>query len=158
MKIFSFGQVSWTLSIKNSLTHHLPVKGTSKAQEVILERLCSQILGALAICFQYDVQDGQTYIPSFEAYKEFLIGRELFGIDDDNARSHFYKSVEIDSAFTLPLLYIAMSYHNQDQYARADSLYDLINKHREKLAQFDRIMLDWSIAENSGNKAKAINR
>ena len=96
------------------------------------------------------------YISSFEAYKEFQIGRELFGIDDDNARSHFYKSVEIDSAFTLPLLYIAMSYHNQRQYARADSLYDLINKHREKLAQFDRIMLDWSIAANSGNLAKAM--
>jgi tetratricopeptide (TPR) repeat protein len=133
-----------------------PVKGSSKSQEVLLERLRSQILGALTIYFQYDVQKSQTYIPSFEAYKEFQIGREFFGIDYNNARSHFYKSVEIDSAFTLPLLYIAMSYHNQGQYARADSLYDLINKHREKLAQFDRIMLDWSIAENSGNKAKAM--
>lgn len=141
---------------KKLLDSPSPVKGTSEAQEAILERLSSQILGTLAIYFQYDIQSGQMYISSFEAYKEFQIGRELFGIDDDNARSHFYKSVEIDSAFTLPLLYIAMSYHNQRQYARADSIYDIINKHREKLAQFDRIMLDWSIAENSGNKAKAM--
>ncbi len=133
-----------------------PVKGSSKTQEVVLERLRSQILGALAFHFHYDFQGSQTYIPSFEAYKEFQIGRELFGIDVDNARSHFHKSVGIDSAFTLPLLYIAMSYHNQGQFAGADSIFDLINKHREKLAQFDRIMLDWSIAVNSGNKAKAM--
>ena len=36
-----------------------PVKGSSKTQEVVLERLCGQILGALAIHFHYDVQGGQ---------------------------------------------------------------------------------------------------
>jgi serine/threonine protein kinase/tetratricopeptide (TPR) repeat protein len=133
-----------------------PVKGSLKTQELILERLCSQILGALAISFQYDLQKSQTYIPYFEAYKEFQLGREFFGTDYDKARSHFYKSVEIDSAYTIPLLYIAVSYANQGQYARSDSLFDLINKHRENLAQFDRIMLDWGIAENSGNYAKAM--
>ncbi|MBL7135976.1 MAG: protein kinase [Candidatus Marinimicrobia bacterium] len=141
---------------KKLLESPSPVKGSSKTQDVVLERLCSQILGALAIYFYYDVQTGQAYIPSFEAYKEFQIGMELFGIDYDKARSHFYKSVEMDSAFTLPLRYIAVSYSNQGQNARADSLYDLINKHREKLAQFDRIMLDWGIADNSGNLAKAM--
>jgi serine/threonine protein kinase len=141
---------------KKVLESPSPVKGSSKTQEVVLERLCGQILGALAVHFLFDVKAGQTYIPSFEAYKEFKIGTELFGIDYDKARSHFYKSVEIDSAFTLPLRYIAVSYSNQGQYIRADSLYDLINKHREKLAQFDRIMLDWGIADNSGNHAKSM--
>jgi tetratricopeptide (TPR) repeat protein len=96
------------------------------------------------------------YIPSFEAYKEFEIGRELFGSDYIKARSHFYKSVKIDSAFTLPLLWLAFTYHNIDQYAKTDSLLDLINKHREDLSLFDRILLDWSIAENSGQKPKAM--
>jgi serine/threonine protein kinase/tetratricopeptide (TPR) repeat protein len=133
-----------------------PVKGPSKTQEVVLKRLCSQILGSLAVYFHYDIQVGRTYIPSFEAYKEFRIGLELFSIDYDNARSHFYKSVEIDSAYTIPLLYIAISYSNQDQYTKADSIYDLIIKHREEMPTFDRIMLDWSIATNSGNLAKAM--
>lgn len=133
-----------------------PVKGLSKTQEVVLERLNSQILGALAVHFQHEIQAGHTYVPSFEAYREFQIGRELFGIDYHKARSHFFKSVEIDSAYTLPMLWIAVSYSNQGQYARADSIFDLINKHREELSLFDRIMLDWGMADNSGNLAKAM--
>lgn len=133
-----------------------PVKGSSKTEEMVLERLNSQILGALAIYFQYDLQKSQTFIPSFEAYKEFQIGRELFGFDYDKAISHFFKSVEIDSAFTLPRLYIAVSYANQRQYARADSIFVLINKHREALPLLDRILLDYFIADHSGNLAKAM--
>jgi tetratricopeptide (TPR) repeat protein len=132
-----------------------PAKGSVNTQEMVLERLRSQILGVLALHFHYMVQPGQTHIPSFEAYKEWKIGIELFGIDNTMARNHFYMSVEIDSAYTIPKLYIAMTYHTQEQYARADSIYELINRHREKLAQFDCIMLDWSIAENSGNKVEA---
>ena len=133
-----------------------PVKGSSKTQAVVLEKLNSQILGALAFQFQYAIHASQAHIPSFEAYKEFQIGRELFDIDDNKARSHFYKSVELDSAFTVPLLYIGMSYTNRSQYAMADSIFDLLNKHREELSPYARIMLDWCIAENSGNKAKAL--
>jgi TolB-like protein len=133
-----------------------PVKGSSKTQGEIIERLCSQILGALAFNFKYDVQAGQTYIPSFEAYKEFQTGREIFNIDYNKARSHFHKSVEIDSAFTVPLLYFAVSYNNQGQNARADSIFNLINEHRETLPLFDCILLDYFIAVNSGNSVKAM--
>jgi len=132
-----------------------PVKGSANTQEIVLEKLRGQILGVLALHFHYMVSIGQTHIPSFEAYKEWKIGIELFSIDNTKARNHFYKSVEIDSAYTIPKLYIAMTYHTQGQYARADSIYKIINKHREKLAQFDCILLDWSIAENSGKKAEA---
>jgi serine/threonine protein kinase len=133
-----------------------PIKGSSKTQDEIIGRLCSQVLGALAYYFKYDVQAGQTYIPSFEAYKEFQTGRELFGTDYDKARSHFYKSAELDSAFTIPLLYIAVSYNNQDQNARADSIFDILNEHRETLPLFDCILLDYFIAVNSGNRVKAM--
>jgi serine/threonine protein kinase/predicted Zn-dependent protease len=133
-----------------------PVKGSSKTPEEAIERLRSQILGALAFNFPYDVQAGQTYIPSFEAYKEYQIGREIFNTDYDMARSHFYKSVEIDSAFIFPLLLIAVSYNNQGQHARADSIFDLIDEHREALPLFDRISLDYFMAINSGNRAEAM--
>ena len=135
-----------------------PVKGSSKTQEVVLERLFNQILGALAIHFRWDVQAGQTYIPSFEAYKEFQIGRELFGIDYDKARSHFYKSVKIDSAFKIPMLWIAMSYSNQGQNVRADSICDIIYKNREALPLLERIMLDYFIADNRANKIRILRK
>ncbi len=133
-----------------------PVKGSSKTPEEAIERLRSQILGALAFNFPYDVQAGQTHIPSFEAYKEFQTGREIFNSNYDKARSHFYKSVEIDSAFIFPLIFIAVSYNNQGQHARADSIFDIINEHREALPRFDRISLDYFMAVNSGNKAEAM--
>jgi len=142
--------------LKNLLVSPPPVKGSPKSQEEILERLRSQILGALAVNFQYDTKADQTYIPLFEAYKEFQLGRELFGIDNYKARNHFYKAVKIDSAYILPQLYIAVSYGNQSQYAKADSILKIINKHREKLSLFDRIMLDWAFANYSGNSAKAL--
>jgi len=133
-----------------------PVDGLSKDPVSALKKLRDQILGALAIHFHYDIQTGQTYIPSFEAYKELKIGYELFLIDYAKARSHFYKAVEIDSAFTLPLRYIAVSYANQGKYAKSDSIFDIINKRRDELPLFDRVMLDWGMARNSGNMSKAM--
>jgi serine/threonine protein kinase len=133
-----------------------PVKGSSKTPEEAIERLRSQILGAIAFNFPYDVQTGQMHIPSFEAYKEYRMGREIFNTDYDKARNHFYKSVEIDSAFTIPLLFIAVTYNNQGQHARADSMFDLINEHREALPLFDRLSLDYFMAINSGNRAEAM--
>jgi len=135
-----------------------PIEGSSKTQKVVLERLCSQILGALAIYFQHEVQAGQTYIPSIEAYKEYRVGLELFGIDYDQARSHFYKAVEIDSAFTVPLLWIAMSYSNQGQHAIRDSICGIINKRREELPLLDRIMLDYFIADNRSEKLRILRK
>jgi tetratricopeptide (TPR) repeat protein len=113
-------------------------------------------LGALAVLFQYDIQASKTYVPSYEAYKEFLIGIELFGTDNEKSIKHFLKSVELDSSYILPHLYISMAYHNQGQYAISDSILGFINKNREKLSQFDRIMLDWCIAVNSGDKSKSL--
>jgi len=133
-----------------------PVKRSSEVQEVVLEKLSSQILGALAIHFQYNIQAGQTYIPSFEAYKEFQAGREFFGNNYEKARNHLQRSIEIDSLFTAPMLYLAVLYNNQDQYSRADSIFDLINKHREALPPLDRSLLDYFIASNSGDRVRAM--
>jgi len=133
-----------------------PVQDSSMTSKVVLEKLCDQVLGALAVYFRFEIPTVHTHIPSFEAYKEFMIGLEFFGVDYDQARIHFRKAVEIDSDFTTALSYIATSYSNQGEWAKADSIYTILNKRREELAQYDRIMLDWRMANISGNNAKAM--
>jgi serine/threonine protein kinase len=152
-----FFQVSMMDVAQEKLLESLPpVKGSDKTKEVIFEKLCDKIMGTLAVHFSFDLPVVHTHIPSFEAYKEFMIGFELFGVDYDQARSHFRKAVEIDSEFTTALVYTATSYSNQGEWARADSIYDILNKRREELAEFDRIILDWGMANTSGNDAKAM--
>jgi tetratricopeptide (TPR) repeat protein/tRNA A-37 threonylcarbamoyl transferase component Bud32/TolB-like protein len=132
------------------------VKGTFESPRLVLERLLDKILGALIVHFQYGVLTGQTHIPPFEAYKEFRIGLESFGYDYDKARKHFYNAIQIDSSFATAQMYIATSYSNEGQYAKSDSIYKVLDKQRDKLDLFDRIMLDWGISNNSGNYARGM--
>jgi len=126
-----------------------------KPQEAV-EELCERILGALAVNFTSEIPSVHAYVPSFEAYKEFKVGIQFFGDDYDKARSHFYKALEIDSTFHTVLMYVATSYSNQGRWAKADSIYKIVSRHRETMEEFDLLLLNWGMASVSGNYARQI--
>ena len=132
------------------------VKGSPDKPQEAVEELCDRILGALAVNFTFEIPAMHAYVPSFEAYKEFTVGIQFFGSDYDRARSHFYKALEIDSTFHTVLMYVATSYSNQGRWAKADSIYKIVGRHRETMGEFDLLMLNWGMATVSGNYARQI--
>jgi len=93
--------------------------------------------------------------PSFDAYREYITGTDLFGTDYPRAISHFERAVELDSMFMPARLRIAVAYGNQGQYARADSICRFINRHRERLTPYMLLYLDWYRASLQGHNAEA---
>ena len=133
-----------------------PVTGSPEKPQGAVEDLCDRILGALTIKFGARVPTVYTNIPSFEAYKEFTVGIQFFGSDYDKARSHFYKALEMDSTFHTVLMYVSTSYSNQGLWAKADSIYQILNRHRDTMGEFDLLMLNWGMASVSGNYSRQI--
>ena len=132
------------------------VKGSPDKPQEAVEDLCDRILGALAVNFTFEIPAMHAYVPSFEAYKEFTVGIQFFGSDYDKARSHFYKALEMDSTFHTVLMYVSTSYSNQGLWAKADSIYQILNRHRDTMGEFDLLMLNWGMASVSGNYSRQI--
>ena len=144
---------------QQKLIHSIdPVKGTVDSKMDVIQSLSSRVMDTLAPYL--DKADGVSTIPFrkppvYEAYKEFLLGTEFFGVDYARAVQHFTRAVELDPSFSLPKLYIAVAYGNQGRYAEADKLIQFINENRENLSPFDCHMLDWYIANLKGNSEEA---
>ncbi len=151
-------QAKLTDAVHGKLIHSIqPVSGSSRTPMEVIETLHQRIMGALATHF--DPTFGGIPIaqpPTFEAYQEFTTGMELWGVDYDQARRHFEKAVEFDPSFIRPRLMTAVSYMNQGEYAKADSIIDVVNQNREKLTPTDRGFLDWAIADLQGRHAEAL--
>jgi serine/threonine-protein kinase len=134
-----------------------PVSGLRESPMEVIGALQQQILGALAVHFNPQLSAvtlGQA--PSFEAYKEYMMGIDFWGVDYDQARKHFELALEHDPGFLRPHLHIAVSYSNQGEYAKAESAALLANRNREQLTPFDRHILDWFMAEMKGQLEKAM--
>ncbi|MFO7915641.1 MAG: serine/threonine-protein kinase [Candidatus Krumholzibacteriales bacterium] len=133
-----------------------PVTGSPENPQDAVEVLCNRILGVLAVEFGSGMPTVHVYVPSFDAYKEFMIGVESFGKDYDKARKHFFRALEMDSAFHAVNLWVATSYANQGRWAEADSIFQILNGQREKLKEWERLILDWGMANVSGNILKEL--
>jgi len=151
-------QAKLTDAARGKLIHSIqPVSGSSHTPMEVIKMLHQRIMGALATHFDPRISAqpmGQP--PTFEAYREFTTGMELWGVDYDQARRHFERAIEFDPSFTRPRLMTAVSYMNQGEYAKADSIIDLVNRNREKLTPYDRSFLDWAMADLQGRNAEAL--
>jgi len=136
-----------------------PVKGGLDNKMDVIQLLSQKVMDTLAVYF--DKTYGESAItlrkpPAYEAYEEFLIGAEFFGVDDVEAIRHFTRAVELDPSFLLPKLYIAVAYGNQGRYAEADTIIQFINKNRESLSPYDCHMLDWYTATLKGKTEETL--
>ncbi len=134
-----------------------PVSGPRESPMEVIGALQQQIMGALAVHFDpllSTVTLGKP--PIFEAYREYMMGIDFWGVDYDQARLHFERAMELDPEFMRPLGMIGHSYINQGEYAKAEALLQLQNRSREKLTPFDRHILDFSMARLKGRIEEAL--
>ena len=133
-----------------------PVIGSRENPMAVIDELSQRVMGIVAghTNSRFELRM-LSEPPSFDAYREYMTGTDLFGTDYPRAIGHFERAAEIDSMFMPARLRIAVAYGNQGQYARADSICRLINRHRERLSPYMRIYLDWYRANLRGNNAEA---
>ena len=145
---------------RGRLIHSLePVKGPVDKKMEVIQSLREKIMGSLALYFNKLVHESvmkQRKIPVYEAYREYILGYEFFGVDYAKAVQHFERAVEIDPTFIAPKLSIAVAYGNQGHYAKAESILHSINQNREQLSPFECHYVDWYRAELNGRKHEAL--
>jgi tetratricopeptide (TPR) repeat protein/predicted Ser/Thr protein kinase len=78
--------------------------------------------------------------PSYDAYREYVLGMERYIGDRDwrRALEHFSRAAEDDPSFALPQVRSAVIYTQTGNYAAADSVVRLLEPRLDQLAEFDR--------------------
>jgi len=136
----------------------VPVKGIVDNKMDVIQALSKRVMDALAVYFDKTIFDSAINYrkpPAYEAYKEFLMGGELFGVDYGKSIQHFTRAVELDPSFLMPKVYIAVVYGNLKRYAEAEAIIKSIDKDRDLLSPHDSHWLDWYAAYIKGEYDEA---
>ena len=91
--------------------------------------------------------------PSFEAYREYVEGLDYFvgkrsaRFDYPGAIPHFVRAAQLDTTFSLPLIWLTFSYGNSFGMVRErDSVVRVLASRKERLAPLDRYALEYFLA------------
>ncbi|MCK4818602.1 protein kinase, partial [bacterium] len=145
---------------RRRLIHSLePVQGPVDKKMEVIQSLREKIMGSLALYFDKRVDESvmkHKKIPVYEAYQEYILGYEFFGVDYAKAVQHFERAVELDPTFMSPKLSIAVAYGNQGHYAKTESILHSINQNREQLSPLECHYIDWYRAELNGRNHEAL--
>jgi tetratricopeptide (TPR) repeat protein len=95
---------------------------------------------------------------SYEAYREFLAGDTItaMGGSSDSAIAHYGRAYALDTNFTLALVEIARISRFMGPCERTDSIADALRPRHDRLPPFDRLQLDWLVADCHGQREKAL--
>jgi len=123
-----------------------PVSGPVEDPLKLIESLRQQLMTTLLLFFDPEIKDwaGVMDMPSsYEAYKEFMVGRALgLKIEYKEAVEHYLRAASLDSGYAQPRIWGAGTYQDLQEYAKADALLKEADILSDKLNPYDRYMLD----------------
>jgi|GEM_PF-1533444 len=140
-----------------------PVVGPSDSPRQAVEHLPGQVMGLLALEFDERLPEEAGRMlspPSIEAYNAFKEGLESYisagsAEDFSNAITNFYRAIDLDSTYVLPLIYAGISlgniianYGGTAQIPERDSLTAVLVGRRDQLSEYERCWCDW-LKENA---------
>jgi DNA-binding SARP family transcriptional activator len=135
-----------------------PVAGPVREPLVVIERLRQQLAGALATRVDRRLtrwSDAASQPVSFAAYRAFDQGLDAFFSPDDSSDSRagrlLVHAASLDTSFSLPLLWALYAFNNAGDPVRFDSVLRVLESRRERLAPFDRALLDAHAARARGD-------
>jgi tetratricopeptide (TPR) repeat protein/TolB-like protein len=122
---------------------------TSPLQGV--EKLRQRVTGSLAAVLDprlADVAGATSQPPSYDAYREFLVGDELFYSDDSAAILHYRNAAALDSTYLYPVLRELSALLNRREWGHAeDSLGEALERKRSTLSPYEAAYLDGILAD-----------
>lgn len=112
---------------------------------ILVDSLTGKIAASLDMISPQDgdVQVAQITSSSPEAYKQYILGMELFEIGKlDSSISLFERAIALDSAFALPYMRIGMAYGMQGMTQKGATWFARAQKRQERLPSRQRLLLD----------------
>jgi serine/threonine-protein kinase len=95
--------------------------------------------------------------PTFEAYQAFSEGMDAY-ISNDNAAAvpHFFRAYQLDSSYVTSLLFAGKSLANLGRGAEADSMFGMLDAHRDRLSEYDRLWVTYIRSNVRGEEESAL--
>jgi tetratricopeptide (TPR) repeat protein len=140
-----------------SIIYALPARTGSVQQPTeIIEKLGDEIIGGLA--FHFGVSDVKfiSKPPNINAYSEYIAGMEQYFQNFDETVEHLKRAIKLDSLFFQPYFDLAWAYTELFEWAKSDSISEIINRNREQLSPFDRHRLDILMSHLKGNYTECL--
>jgi DNA-binding SARP family transcriptional activator/tetratricopeptide (TPR) repeat protein len=126
------------------------------------EALAQQVIGALASLLDTRLAawaGTASQPPNLQAYRVYAEALDRFFDSPVRAQQEaadlFRQAAALDTTFTAPLLWAIFAYQNAHQWPRADSLVEKLERSRDRLAPWDRAVLDMHRAHLRGDKVRA---
>jgi TolB-like protein len=135
------------------------VRGATAEAMDVVEALGNRVAAALATILDERIgawAEVSSQPPSVEAYRAFFDGLDWFARGEaDSADLYFFEAARQDSQFTAPLIWAVRSRVWMHRIVEADSLARALLPERDRLAPWDRAMLDYYVAYLHGTWERA---
>ena len=137
-----------------------PVRASRAGPSRALAQLQRRVAGSLA---QVNEATGGTTIgslaepPSLEAYEEVFRGMEAYFRSDDSGQvAHLERAARLDTTYTTPLVFLALTRTYHLDYAVADTLVRRAERLSDRLTPAERALLDHLEAFLRGDRDRAL--
>ena len=152
-------QANLTNAIHGSLLRSLdPTVGPVDQPMACIESLGSEVSGAVASLFASWDQafDQNIQPPSFEAYREYIAGMELFRVDNQKTLEHFKRAVELDPDFVAPQLIMVTMLRVAEHFEEAQEIVDRLSEQIPNMNPFEQLWLGYHTAKLEGDNQRAV--
>jgi tetratricopeptide (TPR) repeat protein/tRNA A-37 threonylcarbamoyl transferase component Bud32 len=127
-----------------------------------IERLRQRVMGFLSITIDERIPtsvSSQMRPPTFavyEAYDEGVRRYNRSGGYDEEAIPFLRRAFELDTSFVTPLKYMAIIHNNNGQFARSDSVVQVLERLSSGMSDYDRYWVRYLRARVDGNWDEAV--
>jgi len=144
--------------VEGALLYAVPaVSGSQEHATNSLDEAVQRILGAVATHLSSHAHASlQSRPPTFEAYREFMAGSELFGRDMAGTIRHLEKATEIDPDFTSAQLRLAMALRSVHRAEEGHAILEGLESRRGELTTFEGLWVDAFVADFDGRWADSL--
>ncbi len=150
-------QAGITDAAHGTLRHALdPVSAHRSVPMEAIDALRQQVMGAMAVDWGFDYSIVVQRPPRYDAYREFILGFELFMTDDAKALGHFDRASQLDPSFLAPLFYAGFILHRAGDHARVDEILRELGGMRDQVPPLGRYWLDIFVAYTNQRFAEAL--
>jgi serine/threonine protein kinase/tetratricopeptide (TPR) repeat protein len=134
-----------------------PVSGPVDDPVNLSESLRERVMGALATILDERIKsfigsDQAPYIPTYEAYKEYIEGiKDFTNYEYEKSIEHLKRSISLDPEYILPLSMLHTAYHNDGKLAEAEAVSHKISGFLDKLSAEERTWWEYIDMWTKGN-------
>jgi DNA-binding SARP family transcriptional activator/TolB-like protein len=132
----------------------VPIDSGTAGVELIRQRVAAALAARFAGSQELREITARSQPPTYASYTEYLEGVQLFSrFQPEQAAQHLDRAWSLDTTFHLARLYSVLAALNVGNRARGDSLVRSLEVRRDRMATFDRILLDAFQADLRGDQA-----